>query len=352
MKIRSNKITNKELLEFIRVFSLLLYSKVGITDSLELIQKKTGNAFFCDVIKKILKDLKSGHSLSKSFSKYPGYFNDLFIANLRVAEETGQIAEVVGDYANYLEKMQNLKRKILQAVRYPLFVIIIAVAVVFFMFTYIIPTFQSLFSSVKTGLPPLTQFLLDISNLFVNNGSVMLIIIIAAVIMSFTLNKNKILKQKLLDALVGKVPFISTLYMSNLLARFSLSMAVLLKSKVGLLEALKISKSVSSNLMFRKQIDSIIKKLIRGENFSSNLSNSKFFDLTFSKLLAAGEESAELDKVFLIISEYYGDQFDHYLDNLTSLLEPALILVIGSIVAVILVGLYLPMFDVVNYFGV
>ena len=352
MKISFNKISKKELLEFIRVFSLLLYSHVGITDSLELIIKKSGNVYLKNIVKSILTSLKAGGSLSKSFSKYPAYFTDLFIANLRVAEETGQIAEVVGEYSDYLEKMQSLKSKILQAIRYPVFVLIIASGVVFFMLIYIIPTFQGLFSTSKVSLPALTQTLMDLSNFFTNNSLLLVFIILIIILSAFTINKNKAVKEKVLRYTIWKLPFASSLYINNLLARFSLSMAVLLKSKVGLIEALKISKNTSNDESFRKQIDIIIKRIIKGESLSTNLSNSKFFDLTFTKLLAAGEESAELDKVFFIISNYYSNQFDYYLDNLTSLLEPALILFIGIIVAVILVGLYLPMFDVVNYFGV
>lgn len=352
MKISFNKIPNKELLEFIRVFSLLLYSHIGITDSLELILKKSNNLYFQGIIKTILKDLKAGHSLSKSFSKYPVYFTDLFITNLRVAEETGKIAEVVGDYAVYIEKMQTLKRKILQAIRYPVFVLVIAFAVVFFMLIYIIPTFQGLFSSSRAKLPALTQFLMNVSIFFTSNSLNLLLFVIALGFILYSINKNRKLREKILGFTIWKLPFVSSLYVNNLLARFSLSMAVLLKSRVGLIEALKISKNTSTDSAFRAQIDFIIKKIVKGESLSSNLNNSKYFDPTFSKLLAAGEESAELDKVFFIISNYYGNQFDYYLDNLTSLLEPALILFIGVIVAVILVGLYLPMFDIVNYFGV
>ena len=351
MQIRINKVSNKEILEFIRVFSLLLFSKVGITDSLDLIYKKSGNQVFQAMIKKILNDLKSGSSLSRSFSKYPRHFSELFIANLRIAEETGQIAEVLGDYADYIEKMQTLKRKILQAIRYPAFVLIIAGGVVSFMLLYIIPTFQSLFSSTKAKLPALTQTLMDISNLVINHTSIIFLIILFFVFLTASIYKNNLLRQKLFGIIISRIPGFSTIYMSNLLARFSLSMSVLLKSRVGLIEALKISKNTTNNLAFKAQIDSIIKKIIKGESLSSNLNKSKYFDMTFTKLLAAGEESAELDKVFKIISDYYSNQFDYYLDNITSLLEPALILFIGVIVAVILIGLYMPMFDIVNYFG-
>ena len=104
-------------------------------------------------------------------------------------------------------------------------------------------------------------------------------------------------------------------------------------------------------IAFRKQIDVMLKKIIKGETISSNTGSSKFFDITFEKMLAAGEESDELDKVFYLMSNFYNSEFDNSIDNITSLLEPVLILTVGLIVAVILIGLYLPMFDIVNYMG-
>ena len=137
-----------------------------------------------------------------------------------------------------------------------------------------------------------------------------------------------------------------------MLQDFHYHFAYLLRSKVSLLEALKISKNITPNKHFRNEIDLIIKKLSKGESFSSVVKRSDFFDITFSQLLIAGEESAQLDKVFFLISNYYQKDFDFYLDNLTALLEPMLILFIGIVVAVVLVAMYLPIFEIVNNFGV
>lgn len=347
-----NKIPHKEIVEFTRVLSLLLYSRVSIIQAMELILKQTKNEKLKDIIKNILRDIKSGSSLSKSFAKYPDVFADIFIANLKVGEETGEIAEVIGEYSLYLQKMQSLKGKIMQAIRYPVMVLIVALGVVVFMLVFIIPTFESLFQSVQADLPAITEFLLLLSRGLVNNATLLFFILLSVSSLVYFGGKNKSFQENVVDKSIVKMPVVSKMYITGLLARFSLSMAILLKSRVGLVESLKISKNVTSNHLFKNQIDQLLKKTIKGETLSANVKSSIFFDPTFTRLLAAGEESAELDKVFLQMSNYYSNEFDHYLDNLTSMLEPVLILFVGGIVAVILIGLYLPMFEIINYFGV
>ncbi len=348
----TKKISNKEFIEFNRVLSLLLVSKLSIIDSLQLIRQQTENEKFKEIIQRIIIDIKGGNSLSKSFSKYPDIFKDIYIANLRVAEETGYIAEVLTDFTVYQEKFANLKRKIIQAVRYPIFVIFISIGVIFFMLFFLIPTFESLFTSVKANIPPLTKFLLDISRYLVDNYLLVISVILIVFFLIHLILKSDSFKRDVLDKLILKIPIISKLYKMNILARFALSMSILLKSKVNLLDALKISKSVTNNSIFKYEISKFVKKLIKGESFAANITNSKFFDLTFTKLLAAGEASAELASVFHLISEYYNKEFDYRLDNLTSFIEPILILFVGVIIAIILVAMYLPMFEIINYLGV
>lgn len=345
------KVTEKEIVEFNKVFSLMLISKLPVIQALELIYLQTRNKHFKMIIKDILKELKSGHSLSKSFSKYKDLFSEIYIANLKVAEETGQIAEVLSEYTQYIESIQNLKRKIMQAVRYPALVLIVTFGVVFFMVFYLIPMFESLFFSAKMTLPALTQLIISVSYLVKDNSYFFAGLLLLVVFIFVKSGKSSAVKSRS-DRYILAVPYVSALYKKNILARFALSMGIQLKSGVALVDALKISANISENSIFKVEIDRITRKLIKGESFSSNISSSKFFDLTFSKLLTVGEESAELEKVFYLISNYYSKEFDYQLDSATSLIEPVLILIVGMIVAVILVAMYLPMFEIINQFGV
>ena len=344
-----NKITGKEIIEFNRVLSLLLISRIPVISALDLISRQTKNVKLRELIKKIVLDLKAGNSLSKSFSKYPDIFSDIYIANLKVSEETGNVAEILTEYTDYQEKFQTLRKKIVQAGRYPIFVLMVSFGVIFFMLFFLMPTFETLFRSVKAKLPPITAFLLSLSSYLIENAfSVFAIITVFIITTHFSL-KSQYVKLNIIDKLAIKTPFISNLFIKNLLARFSLSMAVLLRNGVSLLEALKISKNISTNSFFKNEITYLTKRIVKGESLVANVENSTFFDITFTKLLAAGEESAELSKVFYLISEYYTKEFDYRLENITTLIEPLLILAVGLIVAVILVAMYLPMFEIINY---
>jgi len=347
-----SKISKKEILEFTRVLSLLIYSRLSIINSIELILTQTKNKSFKIILKKILTDIKSGVSFSKSLGKHPQIFSDIYIANITVAEETGRLAEVLTEYTSFLEKMDSLKKKITQAARYPLLVIIVALGVLFFMMFFLIPTFEGLFKSVQAQLPPLTFFLLETSRLFTDNYILFIIVSVLLFFLVRFLFKNAGFKESVIDPFLIKFPLVSGMYKNNTLARFSLSMAILLQSGVTFLEALKISKNISPNSIFKKEIRMQIKNIMKGENFSTVKSKSDFFDSTFLRMMAVGEESSELDKVFFLMSNYYGKEFDHQLDNISSLIEPVLIIFVGLIVAIILVGMYLPMFEIINYMGV
>lgn len=346
------KVSNKEIVEFVRIMSLLLYARLSILEAMQIIEKQTKNEKFKIIIKNIITDIKKGISLSKSFAKYPDYFNQIFIANLKVGEETGQLAEIMSDFSVYLEKIYNLKRKIKQAIRYPMLVLTVAIGVVIFMLIFIIPSFESLFFTSGAELPPITELLMNSSVLLIDNYPLLILLFVSLIFLMYYGASSDAFKQKYWDQFILKIPLVSSLYKNNLIARFSLSMATLLKSKVQLLDSLKISKNISANSVFRKQIEKIIQRIIKGDMFSNISGNNEILDITFIKLLAVGEESSELDKVFSIMTEYYNSEFDNQLEGLTSLLEPFLIILVGILVAFILIGLYLPMFEIINQFGV
>jgi type IV pilus assembly protein PilC len=347
-----NKISNKEFIEFNRVLSLLLISRIGVNDSLELLYKQTRNEKLKDILKTIVKDINSGKTLSESFGKFPETFNAVYLANLKVGEETGQLAEVLTEFTEYQDKFQTLKNKMIQAARYPVFVLMITIGVVAFMMLFLIPTFEGLFTTMKSGLPPLTAFIVSISNFIINHGIELFVFIAVMIYMLYKLFRNKNFKKNYTDRYLFKLPLVSKVFKHNLLARFSLVMSILLRNKVGLLESLEIARNISPNNVFRTEIKMITKRITKGETIAGNLGKSMIFDITFVKMISAGEASSELEKVFGMMSEYYTREFDHYLENITSLLEPMLILFIGLIVAVILVAMYMPMFEIVNYLGV
>lgn len=344
-------ITQKDVLEFNKNLSTMLLAKLSLTQCFEVYINKIKNIKFREVLKKIHHDLKTGSSLSKSMNKYPTLFPEIYIANLKIAEETGEIARILGEYTLYQEKMYRLKKKIIESLRYPALVLVVASGVVSFMVFFLIPTFQSLFFNTKMELPAITQIIINIS-FFIKNNIIYVLLILIITIFLIRRYKNSLTVKNIIDSFLLKAIVISTLYKKNLLARFAYSMSILLNSKVSLVESLSISKKISTNKYFQEEISNIKSKITRGERLSSNFNRSKIFDPTFTMLLTVGEESAELGKVFQLIGEYYQEEFDYRLEGITSLFEPILILFVGMIVAVILIAMYLPMFEIINNFGV
>lgn len=346
-----SKVSAKDLIEFNRVFSLLLLSRLTISDSLEISLRQTKNKPFKEILTSILTDVKGGNSLAKSFGKHPEVFSGIYVANLRVAEETGKIAEVLTHYNDYIEKIHHLKKKLLQAALYPVVILSVAFGAVLFMLLFLIPSFESLFGTTDTDMPQLTALFISVSNGVSEYGYVIVAMMVGVPFVVYKLRNN----QKVLDAVdstVVKIPVVSTLYKKNLVARFSLSMAILLENGVVLVDGLKTAMQVTRNKTFRNEITLLIKNLIIGGHLSSSLSRSVFFDANFSRLLAAGEESAELEKVFKITGDHYSREFDYALEGITALVEPVLIVTVALVVGVLLVAMYLPLFEIINNFGV
>ncbi len=344
-------VSQKDIIEFNRLFALLLMSRVSIVDSLELSLKQIKNDNFKSVLQNILKQVKKGDTLAKSFGKYPKLFSAIYVANLQVAEETGRLAEVLTSYNEYTEKMQQLRRKLLQASLYPLIVLVVAGCAAGFMLLFLIPSFESLFGSTEMHLPAITAFLLKISSVVQNNLHYIAASVIGIPLIAVYSLRTKAMKAHT-DYFIGEMPFIGRLYKENLLARFSLSMSILLGSGITLLDALNYAKNVSNNSVFIGEITVIVKRLTRGELLASTVKKSKYFDVNFAKLLSAGEESAEMESVFTLTGNHYSKQFDHTLETVTSVIEPVLIILVGVLVAVILVAMYLPLFEIINNFGV
>jgi len=342
-----NKIPQKEMLEFNRVLGLLLSAKLSFISSLELMAPKIENIQLKKIVSEINKEIKNGQPISKCFAKYKDLFPDSYIANLKIGEETGDIGTLLNEYNIFNEKITNLKKKILQAIRYPLMVLITALGAIIFMIFFLIPSFENIFHNTNDNLPFITKWIILFSSFIIKYYLYIIATIIAGVAaIKYSWASNKEFYYKLLL----KLPLVTKLYRTNILARFTQSMATLLKNRLPLIDSLSISKNITSNPLFRKEIEVIIKRINKGETFSKSI-KSEFLDFTFYKLLSVGEASAELDNSFALLSDYYTKEFDYRIESVNSLIEPILIIFVGSIVGVILISLYMPMFDIINNVG-
>ncbi len=348
--IQRKNVSSRDILEFNKSLSLLLYAKIGFVEAMDIVYSQIRNEKFKAVVRDIILSLKSGSTIAKSFGRHAVHFPPVFVSTLQVGEETGEIADVVGEYTRYSEKIHRVKQKALVAIRYPLFIVSVALCTLFFMVWFLIPNFEGVFLSFGKDIPALSKFVFSSAAWIRSN---VLFMVLLPIIIYFGITKivpaEKL--RRIYFSVLKNLPVVARLYKCNILARFSFTMNTLLLNRVTLLESLKIARNSSSDPDFLREIDTITKSLVKGQNFSHVLGKSKFFDITFIKLLTAAEGASELDKAFLMTAEFYTDEFDDLLDTVTSFMEPALILFIGGFVGVIVIALYLPIFEMLNNFG-
>ncbi len=346
-----NRINKKEIIEFNKVLSLLLLSRLSVVESIEMYIYQTKDEGFRDLLKTILKSLKSGNSLYVSFRKHKQYFDDVFLASLKIAEETGNMSEVLNDYNKYFENMEGLKSKLLQAIRYPILVLVVAAVVVTFMVFYLIPSFEVLFFNSNVELPEITKVIISFSEFVQSNYLAILAIVTLLLLFIFNLKRFPSVKI-FMDKFWLKVPLVNRIYKESILSKFTNTMAMLLRSRVNLLEAFKIAKHTTENVFFQKEIDIVIKQLIKGQKVSTKINKSLFFDSNFLRLISLGEDSGNLERIFELLGDYYEKNFNTVINTIISLLEPLLIIIVGLLVGFILIAMYMPMFDLINNFGV
>jgi len=330
--------------------SVMLQARISIQNALEALSKQTQNQKMKGVIHTITKDIREGNSFAKALSMHPAVFDNLFVVTAEVGQESGRLAEVLSHLANHLEKINALKKKFLQALTYPLVVISVACFAVTFMLVFIVPTFSEMFRNFQMELPTSTKVVLRVSELFTNYGKFAPVLIICIWYSLWKSSRSGPIKTWL-EAYALKLPVVGGILLNNHIARFCRTLGTLLKAQVSLLEALEITGRITANGEMRAEIQIIRANVRKGNSIAKPLVNSSYFPPIVSQMIAVGEETSELDTMLLKVADYYEKELDTKVESLSSVIEPALILFLGLIVASILVSMYMPMFDLVNMVG-
>jgi len=349
-KIHSRRITEKEKSEFCLQLSVMLQAKVSIHKSLQSLARQSTNKRMKECITALGKEIQKGNSLSKALALQPKIFDNLFNITAEVGQETGRLAEVLTHLAGHLEKISSLRRKVTQALTYPVLVISVAVCVVSFLLVFIVPMFGEMFKNFQLELPISTQIILNLSNILSSYG----LYFIGLLLLFLYLFKNTLQNKKtrqVIEKYSMKLPYIGDVLIKNHVARFCRTLGTMLQAQVSLLDALEITQKIISNEDLREEIRRIIKQVKLGKAVADPVVESVIFPPMVAQMIAVGEETSELDAMLLKVADYYERELDHKVETLASIIEPVLILILGLIVAAILVSMYLPMFDLVNMVG-
>ncbi|MBI5216805.1 MAG: type II secretion system F family protein [Ignavibacteriae bacterium] len=344
------RITDTQRARFCTQLAVLIQARVPLHRALNVLAEQEQNQKMKNCIESIAKEIQKGASLSKAFQEQHHIFESLFSITAEVGQESGRLGEVLSYLALYLEKVANLKRKFRQAMMYPSVVISVAVLAVIVLLVFIVPTFAEMYKSIQVELPATTQAVLWLSAIVTEHGMKVIGLFMVIVILSWgTLKSPR--TYRIFERLLMRLPYIGEMFTNNHIARFCRTLGTLLHAQVSLIEALNVTRRILPHEEMQKEIELINKHVQQGNTVAGPLIKSKIFPPMVAQMIAVGEETSELDAMLLRVAEYYEKELDSKMETLSSIIEPVIILLLGIIVAVILVSMYLPMFDVVNMVG-
>lgn len=350
-KSRQKKVSATDITVFTRQLSTMMKAGLPMMQAFDIAAKGHSNPSMTSMLLNIRNDVEQGHTLADSFAKYPKHF-DRFYCNLVRAGETGGVLESILDKLSlYKEKTQSIKKKVRGALTYPIAVIVVAIALIFVMMMYVLPAFAKVYQEMGVSLPGLTQVMMNISDFFVAYGIYMLIILIGgAVGFIKSMQKSQEL-QKRVDYMLLKMPIFGPIVRKAAIARWARTTATLFAAGVPMVEVLDSVAGATGNIRYEEATQDIRAKVNQGISLTSSMEATEVFPNMVIQMTLIGEESGSLDDMLNKAAEFYEEDVDTAVSQLSSLMEPIIMVVLGLIVGVILVAMYLPLFNIGNAVG-
>ena len=337
----------KDISIFSRQFATMINSGLSLLRSLYILSEQTENQGLRDVIVEVRTDVEKGASLSQALSKHPKVFNKLYVSMVKSGEIGGVLDSVLLRLSTTIEKQVELRGKIKSAMTYPVAVLGLVLMIVAAMLLFIVPIFEGLYEDLGGTLPLPTRLLLAISSILTKFLPLVILAIVGAAF-AFRRWINTTSGRRAWDAFKLKVPVFGGLVQKTALTRFSSTLSALLRSGVPILEALEIVSDTVSNTVMADAVKDVSVAVKGGESIHKPLQNHKVFPPMVVQMMAVGEETGALDEMLEKIGIFYEQEVEATVDALTSLLEPALIVVLGGAVGAMVVSLYMPMFNIIK----
>ena len=341
------KVKTEDLVVFSKQFATMVKAGLPILQVLEMLRDQVENPAMADVIEDIRRSLEGGISLSKSFEKYPDLFDNVYVNLVKAGEASGKLDVFLLKIVDSLEKKEKIKKKIKSALMYPSIMFTVAITVSAFMLVKVVPVFAKMYDGMGIALPKPTAVILSMSDFLRGTGGMVMLFgsIILFFVFRYLTTKNPAIQYKW-HKQVLKLPVFGDLILKSLIARISLILGNLSAAGVNLLESLDIAKSVSNNVVVTEAIDNIKKGVFSGETLTKLFLKEPLFPPTFSQLISVGEQTGQLDEMFNSVAMYYEEEFDNAVDNMSSLIEPIMIVFMGLMIGGLMIAMYSPIFNV------
>ena len=345
----NSKIKNKDLISICKRMSILLKSGTEITKILKILNSSQSNKNK-KIISKININIQNGNSITKSFEETKT-FTDFFINMIKVGEVTGTLDQIMEDLSQYYSKESQIKKKIVNSLTYPIIIIITLLASMLFMLIFVMPNFESLYEMNNVELVGITHNIMNLSKL-VREEPLKLIVGVSTFILLVTiictLKTKNISKIKAIIKI--KTPYIGKVMLMILTTRMCRSLEILIKSGVNIIDAIDISAKVVDNILIKEKLETTKDSIQKGNDISIAMEKANIFPKTFITMIEIGEESGSLDYTLKITNDFYTEELNSSLEQMTKMIEPILTIIIGLIIGIFIIAMVIPMYDVINNF--
>jgi len=344
-KSRKKKIRPGDIAIFSRQLATMMSSGVPLVQAFDIVGRGHDNPSMQDLILSIKADVEGGTALAEALKKHPLYFDDLFCNLVHAGEQAGVLEELLHKIATYKEKTESLKGKIKKAMFYPVAVIIVAVLVTSIIMIFVIPQFQELFSSFGSDLPAFTQMVVAMSEWMQQWWWLLLFIVLGAIYVFGYIWKRSRKFRHTVDKLLLKTPIIGVIVNKAALARFARTLSTMFSAGVPLVEALESVSGATGNVVYGEAVLRMREDVATGQSLQLAMKQQNLFPHMVIQMVAIGEESGSIDGMLSKVADFFEEEVDNAVDALSSLLEPLIMVILGTLIGGLVIAMYLPIFQ-------
>ncbi|MBN2307171.1 type II secretion system F family protein [Candidatus Peregrinibacteria bacterium] len=341
----------KEIVEFTRHLSVMLSAGVTIFEAINFLKTQTGNKVFASKLGRIIESLNNGQSLSAAMKRFPKIFPEIYTNIIHVGENSGTLAETMDDLANHLEENDNFKRKVKGALVYPKIILLVMATFMIVLFFWVMPRILTIFQSLNAEIPAATKVVIALTNFFQNNILLLIISIVGVIVLYKILIKNPQIRYQR-DLLYLKMPFIGRTILNYNTTQLSQHFGTLFQSGLTIVKCLEITGTVLANRVFRQEISFMVENIKKGSSFSQSFREKSEFPPMFIKLIRVGERTGKLPYVIDYMKTYYKSLVDNDVKNMTTIIEPVIMVLLGFMVAGLVITVIGPIYQLISNVGV
>jgi type IV pilus assembly protein PilC len=331
-----------ELMRFTRQLSILINAGVPILECLEILHKQEQNMVLKRVVKNISMQVEEGKSLFDAMSQQQG-FDRLYCALVKAGEAAGILDSILIKLAEFLEKAEKLKKQVKSALTYPVIVVIVGIAVIFGLMTFVVPQFVDILKDSGQEIPWITQTVIDISEFFQNYTLLLIAALVAGGMFFLNFIKTTEGKQAW-DKFTMKAPLFGMLVIKGNLGSFTRTLATMLAAGVPIIDSLEICIETLDNTQIAKDLAKVRKAVIEGKSITEPLARITYFPPLVTQMIKVGESTGNLDQMLIKVADVFEEEVEELVGNLTKLIEPLILVVLGGIIAFVLIAMYMPIF--------